>query len=93
MKILTEGDVLRIIQEEFGKKYDALTEELDMYFKPAKGAETEQIISAELKIKHKESGLRYTVDTVSPREVILRTPEGDLFPVSQSELEKSYELD
>lgn len=91
MKALTESDVIRIFQEENSKRLKVLDEELDMYFKSA--GDVENIISKELKVKHKQSGLRFTVDSVSPRDVILRSPEGSLVRVNQAQLESDYELD
>lgn len=91
MKALTESDIIRIFQEENRKRLDSLYEELDMYFQSA--GDVENIISKELKVKHKKSGLRFTVDSVSPRDVVLRSPEGALKKVSQETLEQEFELD
>jgi hypothetical protein len=91
MKALTESDIIRIFQEENQKRLDSLHEELDMYFKSA--GDVENVISKELKIKHKKSGIRFTVDSVSPRHVVLRSPEGVLKRVSQDVLEQEFELD
>jgi hypothetical protein len=49
-------------------------------------------ITPGLKVKHKDSGIRYTVYSVSPRDVILKTPEGDKFLVSSETLESEYIL-
>ncbi len=88
-KLLTESDVLRIFEEESKTRFDSLKEELDMYFKPIK---TDTVISDELKVKHKKTGLLFTVDSVSPRDVVLRSPEGALKKVDQDELENDFEL-
>jgi hypothetical protein len=42
---------------------------------------------------HTKSGIRYTVDSVGPRDVILRTPENETFLVDKDTLEKEYHLD
>ncbi len=91
MKALTESDIIRIFQEENQKRLESLFEELDMYFTSA--GDMENVISKELKVKHKKSGLRFTVDSVSPRDVILRSPEGTLKRISQATLEQEFELD
>lgn len=91
MKALTESDIIRIFQEENQKRLESLFEELDMYFTSA--GDMENVISKELKVKHKKSGLRFTVDSVSPRDCILRSPEGALKRVSQHTLEQEFELD
>ena len=83
--------IIRIFQEENRKRLDSLYEELDMYFKSA--GDVENIISKELKVKHKKSGIRFTVDSVSPRDVVLRSPEGVLKRISQNTLEQEFELD
>lgn len=94
MKTLQEQDVLRIMKEEWQKKIDALTEKVDMAFKSKVGDEGEvPVLSPELKVMHKNSGIRYTISSVGPRDVILRTPEGEEFIVDASELEKDYQLD
>lgn len=91
MKALTESDIIRIFQEENQKRLESLFEELDMYFTSA--GDMENVISKELKVKHKKSGLRFTVDSVSPRDCVLRSPEGSLKRISQETLEQEFELD
>jgi hypothetical protein len=60
--------------------------------KVGKGEE-QTVISPELKIIHKKSGIRYTIDSVGPRDCILRTPEGEKILVGKEEIESAYELD
>lgn len=88
---LTESEVIDIFREEHKKKFDALVEELDMYFRSAN--DVDNVISSDLKVKHKKSGLRFTVDSVSARDVVLRSPEGKRFKLDQQTLENEYELD
>lgn len=76
MKKLTEQDVIRIMSEEYDKRVAKLSDE---------------ILSSELKVKHK-SGILYTINSVGPRDVMLRTPEGDQILVDKDTLENEYVL-
>lgn len=49
-------------------------------------------VAPELKVRHKESGLLYTVDSVSMRDVVLRTPEGKQMHLAAKEFEDAYEI-
>ena len=94
MKILTENDVLRVMREEWDKKVARLAETIDVALTAKVGKSGEQtVISPELKVLHKKSGIRYTVDSVGPKDVILRTPEDEKFLVDAKTLENEYELD
>lgn len=94
MKTLQEADIIRIMREEWDKKVQTLAETVDLTLN-AKGKDGDQhpVISPELKVMHKKSGIRYTVDSVGPRDVILRTPEDEKFIVDKETLEAEYELD
>lgn len=93
MKPLTEADIIEIFREEWDHRVRALSEEIDVVLSaPTVGGDSKIILAPELKVRHKESGIRYTVDSVSPREVVLRTPENETFLVDAQELE-AYELD
>lgn len=89
MKNLSEADVIRIMGEEWDKKVRALTEEVNLVLD---GSVEGEVISPELKILHKTSGIRYTVSSVGPHDVILKTPEAEQFIVDKDELERDYEL-
>ena len=94
MKALKESDVLRIMREEWNKKVSLLKEEkneLDLKAKVKKGVE-KIVISPELKVMHSKSGIRYTIDSVSPKQIILRTPEGESFNIPAETLEDEYEV-
>jgi len=95
MRNLTEADVIRVMREEWDKKVSTLAEtvEIALSSKVGDGSGEQPILSPELKVMHKQSGIRYTVDSVGPRDVILRTPENDKFLVNKDELEADYELD
>lgn len=94
MKKLTESDIIRIFREEWQTKVDKLAEEIDVSLKAKvmKGKE-KVVISPGLKIVHKKSKIRYTVQSVSAEGCILRTPEGKTFSVDPETLEREYELD
>ena len=94
MKTLQEADVLRIMREEWGKRVTNLTEAIEVVMAaPVEDQGTEQILSPDLKVRHKKSGIKYTINSVGPRDVILRTPEGEEFLVDGAELERDYQLD
>jgi hypothetical protein len=94
MKPLTEADVLRAMREEWNARKRALSEEVDLVLNTkVDGPDKEPIITPELKVRHKKSQIRYTVVSVGPRDVILKTPEGEQFLVGADELEDQYSLD
>lgn len=94
MKKLQAEDVIRVMKEEWSARVKALSEQVDLVMNTKlDGPEKEPVISPELKVRHKDSQIRYTVSSVGPRDVILRTPEGDEFLVDKGDLENSYELD
>ena len=94
MKTLNEQEVLRVMREEWQAGVKALSEQIDMVMhSKVDGPDKEPVLSPELKVKHKKSQLRYTVSSVGPRDIILRTPEGDNFLVDKETLENEYELD
>lgn len=86
MKHLTEADIIRLMREEWHLKIrkvcEAVADKLDT-----------SVVSPELKVVHNNSGIRYTVDSVGPRDVVLRTPEGEKFLVDADKLENDYCLD
>ena len=90
MKTLTESDVIRIMREEYDSIVSRIVEEFDLTAEL--DGEEKSLLSAELKVRHTKSGLRYTVDSVSPRDVVLRTPDGKRIMVGRDELEGSYEI-
>lgn len=94
MKTLTETDILRIMREEWNTKVQNLSEAIDVNLTSKVAKDGEKIIlSPELKILHKKSGIRYTIDSVGPQDCILRNPEGETFIVDADELQNEYELD
>lgn len=89
MRQLTEADIIRLMREEYALK-------LERAAAPALvsgGKDVEDLISPGLKVLHRGSGIRYTVDSVSPRDVVLRTPEGEKFLIDNDELASEYSLD
>lgn len=83
--------IVEMVGEEYESHLHRLTERLNMYFR-RQSSDTQNVISAGLKVKNKETGIQYTISAVSSRDVTLKTPEGDLFKVSQADLEDKYEL-
>ena len=92
MKILRESDVIRVMREVHSDRLQELARELDVLMKTKDGSE-QSVLSPELKLRHARSGLLYTIDSVGPRDAILRSPEGKTFLVDKDELENNYELD
>lgn len=95
MKNLTETDVIRVMREEWDRRIAALSETVDIAVnsKVGDGKGEQPILSPELKVMHKKSGIRYTIVSVGPRDIILKTPEGNDFIVDAPHLEDEYELD
>lgn len=92
MDVLKGQDIIRIMREEWAAGVRALAEQIDVVMSsPVAG--DDPVISPELKVRHKTSQIRYTVSSVGPHDVILRTPEGEDFLVSKEDLEREYELD
>lgn len=93
MRTLQEADIIRIMREEWDRKVQRLMEDAKDVGLKVDTAGEDDIISPELKVIHKDSRIRYTVDSVGPRDIILRTPEGEKFLIDKETLEKEYELD
>jgi hypothetical protein len=93
MKNLQEEDIIRIMREEWQAKVAKLSEDVDLTFKSKVDGENKEVISKDLKIRHKKSQILYTVVSVGPRDIILKTPEGEDFLLDKETLEDEYELD
>ena len=72
-----------------------MTEIVDIELKTnvKKDGNDKQILSPELKVLHKKSGIRYTIDSVGSKDIILRTPENEKFLIDNEQLEADYQLD
>lgn len=81
------------MREEWNAKIKKLEEEVDIVMHTNVDGPEQDVLSHGLKLLHKDSGLRYTIDSVGPRDVILLTPEGEKFLVDKAALESEYELD
>lgn len=92
MRVLDEKAILRIMSEEWNKRVKSFLLE-DADDAPIKAGGVDRILSPELKLIHKKSKLRYTVDSIGPRRVVLRNPEGEKFLVDNDTLEKEYSID
>ena len=93
MKKLDEAEIIRTMREVWNSKVASLGEAVDAVLKGKVEGDMKTLIAPDLKLRHKESQLLYTVVSVGPRDVVLRTPEGKKFLVDAAELEKDYELD
>jgi len=93
MKKLQEEDIIRFMREEWQAKVAALKEEVDLTFKAKVDGDNKEVISQDLKVRHKESQILYTVVSVGPDDIILKTPEGEDFLLDKDTLEDEYELD
>ena len=87
-KQLTEAEIIRIMREEWDNRVSAALVEL----KDSLPSGEEGILSPELKVRHKKSGIRYTIDSIGPKDAILRTPEGKQILVGKDVLENEYEV-
>lgn len=94
MKQLTETDIIRSLREEWDARVGRLRETVGLTLNVDVDEDDtdEEILSADLKVTHTESGIRYTIDSVGPHDVVLLTPEGERFLVNKEEFEKEYEL-
>lgn len=93
MKKLTESDIVRMMREEWNAKLTKLSEDVDVTLKGKVDGKPKTLISPQLKLRHKESRFLYTVTSVSPQEVILKSADGVPFKVDVDTLEKEYALD
>jgi hypothetical protein len=93
MKKLNEDDIIRIMREEWAAKVKALSENVELAFTAKVDGEKKEVISDELKVRHKKSKFLYTVLSVGPRDVQLMTPDGEEILVDKDKLEQEYELD
>ena len=94
MNKLEDKDIIRLMREEWEAKLKKLSEEVDAALNAKVDGKEKTVLSPDLKLKHKKSGFLYTLVSVSPRDAILSTPEGDKqFIVSADELENDYKVD
>jgi hypothetical protein len=80
------------------EEYDARVNELARAFNELQVKHDEigtdkGVVSPGLKVRHKKSGLLYTVVALGMRDFVLRNPEGEEFTVNHASMEKEYELD
>lgn len=93
MKKLTESDIIQMMREEWNDKLVALSEAVDAVMKGKLDGEEKTLIDPDLKLRHKKTQYLYTVDSVGPRDIVLKTPEGEKFLVDRDDLEANYEVD
>ena len=87
MAKLTQKRFKQILQEEVQKKLSELN------IKSYPGQEGGDVLSKGLKVRHKKSGVLYTIISISPDEVLLQTPDDKTIQLSKDNLAKEYELD
>jgi hypothetical protein len=93
---LTESDVVRIFREEWEAKMRKMSEGPDIDFSmklPGKNSQESILISRGTKVKHKETGIRYTVTNVNEDGCTLKGPEGKKNTVNVKQLEGEYALE
>ena len=102
MKNLSEAEIIKMMREEWDTKLLALAESVDATLKGKVDGREKMLISPGLKLRNKVPskkkgveplGYLYTVVSVSPRDVILQTPDGKQMLVDKETLENNYELD
>lgn len=95
MNTLREADIIRIMREEWDLKVRRLLESAQpgLKFDADSDGSDDELISPELKVLHNDSKVRYTVHSVGPDDVVLRTPEGEKILVDKTTLESDYVLD
>ena len=84
---ITQKRFKQILQEEVQKKLAELN------IKSYPGQESGDVLSKGLKVRHKKSGVLYTILSLSPEEVLLQTPDDKTIQLSKDNLAKEYELD
>ena len=93
MKTLTESEIIRIMQEEWGERLRQLSEEVELKTDVKVDGEKQDVIGRDLVVRHAASGLEYIVDTVGENDVVLCVYRGgETFTVSKDELESEYEV-
>ena len=87
MKV-TKSTLMRILREEIQKKLDELN------IKPYPGQDRgDDVLSKGLKIRHKKSGVMYTVQNVGYDDALLTTPDGKTIQLDKETIAKEYDLD
>lgn len=92
MEKLTEKDIIKMMREEYERRVSLLDKALCEFVNLDNADDKRGIVGVDTKVRHKGSKLLYTVHEVSPRDITLRTPTGDLFTLSDEEFENEYEL-
>ena len=93
MRRRTDEEVIAALREEWDAKVALLEKAVSAVLKGKVDGKDAELVSADLKVRHKKSRYLYTVVSVGPRDVVLKTPEGKSFLVDKAELEDSYEVD
>ncbi len=90
-EVISGSDILQMIREAYDKKLKLV--EISLTQPTEDNPKGKPIVGPELRLKHKKSGLIYTVNAVGNSQYELRTPEDEMFVVGKDEMESEYELD
>jgi hypothetical protein len=90
-KVIDRAALEELLFKKYGDTARVMLEKADSSY--SKEDMMKNLLSAGLKIKHKESGLRYTIDSVTDQIITLLTPEQRQVTLPKAEVEKDYVLD
>lgn len=90
-KVIDRAALEKLLLNKYGNVAKVMLEKADSSYN--KEDMMKNLLSAGLKIKHKESGLRYTIDSVTDQIITLLTPEQRQVTLPKAEVEKDYVLD
>ena|SRR3990167_255318 len=94
-KKLEDNDVISVFREEWARKLRILreaTKEITVSADVDGDGDKEDLISSGLKVVHAKSKIRYTIDSVSPRDIVLIAPEGTKFLEDRATFDSEYKL-
>lgn len=80
-----------MLREQRAKQLASLREEVDVAVNV--DGQEKKVISPGLKLRSRDGGTLYTVHAVGRDSVVLRDPNGQTIHVSDSDLERGYDLD
>lgn len=95
--VLTEAELIEMMRQEFDARVNELNEAYNELQLKAGGdgkdGSDSGNVSPGLKVRHKSSGILYTVSALGMHDFVLLNPEGEEFTVNHDTLESEYELD
>ncbi len=93
MAKLTEKKIISLLREQYEKKLHVVENSLNAFLNELDAVQKKGVIGIDTKVRHKGSRLLYTIEEIGPNEIILLTPTGNTFTVSDKEFTEEYELD